>query len=141
MTTILVVDDSPQDRQSAVGLLSSLENVQIETACGGLEALDLLEQLRSAIVVTDLHMPDMDGIELLKCVRNDFRESPVVVMTAHGSEEIAAVALNEGASGYVPKRFLETQLVSLIRQFMDDVRHNSEGNEITMIRRGGAAAM
>jgi len=81
------------------------------------------------IVVTDLLMPEMTGLELVTAVRKNFAQVPVVVMAGKGSEEIAVEALHAGAASYVPKRVLSTMLVDTVRRvlasFQED-RHRSE---------------
>ena len=131
--SILVVDDSPQDQREVSAQLAPLDTVEIRTASNGVEALEQLERLSPTVVVTDIHMPRMDGLQLLKCIRQDFSELPVVVMTAHGSEEIAAIALNEGATGYVPKRFLERELLSLVRKILQSITARRQRQRLEQI--------
>jgi CheY-like chemotaxis protein/anti-sigma regulatory factor (Ser/Thr protein kinase) len=129
MNHLLIVDDTPEDVDMARAVvLASLADVDVQTASSGAEALKKIKQYPAILIVTGLHMPKMDGLELLRTVRRDHPLSPVVVMTAHGSEEIAAVALNEGASGYVPKRHVKKQLVPVVRRVLKSVaaRHGRQ---------------
>ena len=101
---VLVVDDSPIDRRLAGKIIESAGDLIVRYASDGREALDLMERETPAVVLTDMQMPEIDGLELVKAVRGQYPSIPVVLMTAHGSEEIAILALKAGAASYVPKR-------------------------------------
>jgi CheY-like chemotaxis protein len=103
-TTVLIVDDSPIDRRLATRLVEKLEGWEIEQACNGVEALEMIRRHPPAIVLTDMLMPEMDGLELVKAIRERHPLIPVIVMTAFGSEDIAIKALQTGAASYVPKK-------------------------------------
>jgi CheY-like chemotaxis protein len=109
METILVVDDSPEARDVAGGCLRD-HGVTAIFAENGREALKILERQRPDAVLTDLHMPEMDGLDLVKRMRRDYSGVPVVLMTASGSEQDAVNALQAGALSYVPKKDLESDL-------------------------------
>jgi CheY-like chemotaxis protein len=70
------------------------------------------------LILTDLEMPNLDGLELVEAVRRDFAQVPVVLMTAHGSEEIAAMALCNGAASYIPKAYLNQDLTPTIERIL-----------------------
>ncbi len=120
--TFLVVDDSPVDRHLAGGLIEKRGGWKAVGAADGGEALALLETLKPDVIVTDLQMPDMDGLELLQIVRAKFPRLPVVLMTAHGSEQLAIQALQRGAASYVPKSSLARDLVETLEQVLATVR-------------------
>jgi CheY-like chemotaxis protein/anti-sigma regulatory factor (Ser/Thr protein kinase) len=82
----------------------------------GDDALAKIAQERPGIVLTDLNMPNMDGLELVAEVHRLYPAVPVVLMTAYGNEEIALAALREGAASYVPKKSLEPGLASTLEQ-------------------------
>ncbi len=109
MKTILVVDDSPIDRRLAGGILEA-ENVKPIYAEHGREALEIWEQQQPAAILTDLQMPEMDGLELVREIKQRSPATPVILVTGQGSEEIAAEALRAGAASYVPKRNLKRDL-------------------------------
>lgn len=122
---VLVVDDSAMDRKLAGGLITRQVPGSVVTFAGdgraALEALGLATELPD-VVLTDLQMPELDGLELVRAVRQRHPQLPVVLMTAHGSEDIAVRALREGAASYVPKSTLATELVSTLRAVLDVVR-------------------
>jgi CheY-like chemotaxis protein/anti-sigma regulatory factor (Ser/Thr protein kinase) len=115
-TPVLVVDDSPIDRRLAGGILERSGEYRAIYAANGNEALIVLEQQQPRIVLTDLQMPEMDGLELVEAVHSKYPLVPVVLMTAHGSETIAIQALQRGAASYVPKKNLATDLIEVLQQ-------------------------
>jgi CheY-like chemotaxis protein len=123
MPTVLVVDDGKVDQRLAGRLLKDQLQVAVEYADNGRQALDLIKQRLPDIVVTDMKMPEMDGLELVEAIRQQHAMLPVIVMTAVGSEELAAEALQKGATSYVPKRRLAQDLARLVK------RHFALGSE------------
>lgn len=123
---VLVVDDSPIDRRLASKLL---EKAGIETrlAENGHEALAALEKERADLVVTDLQMPEMDGLTLVETIRSRYSDIPVILMTAHGSEDLAVRALQRGAASYVPKRDLARALAETVRSVLSVLAVRSDG--------------
>lgn len=123
MTRVLVVDDSPIDRILAGNLLAQTGGWTVDYASDGQEALDVIHRRRPDLLVTDLQMPEMDGLELARAVRRDFPDVSIILMTARGSEEIALQALQAGAASYVSKRALAQRLVETARRVLS-ARHD-----------------
>ncbi|MGB1925829.1 MAG: response regulator [Rubripirellula sp.] len=116
-THILVVDDSPtQVRQ--IQMVLEGDGLTVKTACDGEEAMQCIQVDPPLLVVTDLQMPNMNGLELVAAVKSQAASLPVILTTSQGSESIAAQALQEGASSYVPKRDLSSALVPVVRQVL-----------------------
>ncbi len=103
MPTALVVDDSAMDRKLIGGLIEKETNCEVKFAEHGTEALAMIQQAGIDIVLTDLQMPEMDGLNLVQAVHLQFPHLPVVIITGKGSEELATQALEKGAASYVPK--------------------------------------
>lgn len=118
MPSFLIVDDSPVDRRLAGTVLEKLEGASIRQAANGLSALDQLAIAQPDVVVTDIQMPDLDGLQLVLEVRRKFPRIPVVLMTARGSEDLAGQALEAGAAGYVPKRRLLQDLAPTVERVL-----------------------
>ena len=116
--TALVVDDSAMDRRLA-GTLLKRAGIEPAYAENGAAALASLESQPPDIVITDMQMPEMDGLELVRAIRARFAHVPVILMTAHGSEEVAVKALQLGAASYVPKRSLAHDLVSTVHGVLE----------------------
>ena len=118
MVNILVAEDSAVDRALIGGLLAKETAWEVEFACDGVEALERLQGSKPHgvdVVVTDLQMPNLDGLGLVTEVRKHFPELPVILITSHGSEEIAVQALRAGATSYSPKSLLRADLVRTIK--------------------------
>jgi CheY-like chemotaxis protein len=115
--TILVVDDSPIDRRLASRLLEQA-GFTTRVAENGQQALSSLDSQRSRLVVTDLIMPEMDGLTLVEEIRTRYVGIPVILMTAYGSDDIAVRALQRGAVSYVPKRELARSLAETVRSVL-----------------------
>ena len=107
MRTILVVDDSPTMRRMIMASLRELRDVGFDQAGSGLEAIERLSLTPVDLVVLDLNMPDVHGLEVLRFVRTHerFRGLPVVVLTTRGDDQSRQAALQEGATRYVTKPF------------------------------------
>jgi len=103
MPRVLVVDDSAVDRRFVGGLLAKGGRYEVEFAEDGAQALALMRKEPPDLIVTDLQMPNRNGLELVAAVRMHHPGIPVILMTGHGSESLAVEALQRGASGYVPK--------------------------------------
>jgi len=130
MTTVLVVDDLASHRQLAAGLLTREPGFEVFFAANGTEALAKLGEKRADVVLTDVLMPEMDGLELLRAVRRDHPHLPVILMTASGSEHIAIQALQEGAASYVPKRVLARRLVETVNSVLAASRAERAHSEL-----------
>jgi CheY-like chemotaxis protein/anti-sigma regulatory factor (Ser/Thr protein kinase) len=116
--TVLVVDDSAVDRHLAGAIVHKLEGWQAVFASHGREALEAIDRHPPDIVLTDLLMPEMDGLELTQAIRSKYPLVPVILMTAHGSEDIAIQALQKGAASYVPKKSLARDLEETLDQVL-----------------------
>jgi CheY-like chemotaxis protein/anti-sigma regulatory factor (Ser/Thr protein kinase) len=118
---ILVVDDSSVDRMLVGGLLGKEPTWQIEFAVDGKEGFDRLSDVATIpdVIVTDLQMPRMDGLELVRQVRKSHPLIPIVLITSFGSEQIAIDALRAGATSYTPKTMLQSALIQTIKQVLE----------------------
>lgn len=137
MPNILVVDDTDFDRAVVSQLLREVEGWTVHTAAGGNSALSTLGSTEIDLIVSDLQMPEMDGLSLLEKVREEHPAIPLVIMTARGSEEIAVEALKRGAASYVPKHLLTRDLVSTVSSVLTlAARDKSEARLLSgMIRK------
>src|SRR3954471_16854556 len=115
MTRILVVEDS-RTQAAEIEFLLEAAGCEVALAGNGREGLDALGRELPDLVLTDLDMPLMNGLELVEAVRRDYPAVPVILMTALGSEEIAVEALQKGAASYVPKRNLATDIVDTLER-------------------------
>lgn len=102
MTTVLLVDDEPGVRFALTEVLAD-RGYRVISASSGTQALSLLEGVD--VVVTDLSMPGMDGLELVSQIRARAPALPVILLTAHGSEQMVRIASSRGACGCLSKPF------------------------------------
>lgn len=121
---ILVVEDSSVDRILVGGLLAKEPTWEIEFANDGREGFDRVvasddDNPLPDLIVTDLQMPRMDGLELVRQVRKTQPQVPVVLITSYGSEQIAVDALRAGATSYTPKSMLQSALVNTAKQVLE----------------------
>src|SRR4030066_1625766 len=102
---ILGVDDEAPIREMIKKGLSQMGEFNVETAQNGVEAIEKIEKEIFDLVLTDLKMPEMDGLELLKNIKGTRPEVMVILMTAYGSIETAVEAMKRGADDYITKPF------------------------------------
>ncbi|MGE5358763.1 MAG: response regulator [Bacteroidales bacterium] len=117
---ILIVDDSTTIRRMVRASLATIEAVDFVDAASGLEALERLALEPVALLVLDLNMPDVHGLEVLQFVRahHAHRATPVIVLTTRGDDASRAAALSAGANHYVTKPFAPQALASLARDLL-----------------------
>lgn len=101
---ILVVDDEKDVRETLEQVLKTMD-FEPYTAAGGQEALEILEKTKIDVVLSDLYMPEMNGIELLKRVKARDKNSVFLMITAHPTIETAVDAIKKGAYDYLTKPF------------------------------------
>ncbi len=118
MPTILVVDDSAVDRRLVGGFLQKKTVCTVEYAANGTEALAMMADTEPDLIITDLTMPQMNGLELVTALRTHHPDVPVILMTAHGSEALAMEALEKGAASYVPKSQLADRLAPTMEEVL-----------------------
>ena len=116
MSTILIVDDEVIDREHAERCLRKISDVRLLFAEDGKAALELISSDCPDLVLTDLWMPEMNGLELVETLQEEYPLLPVILMTSRGNEQIAVKALKAGADSYVPKNVLKQELVNTVRQ-------------------------
>jgi DNA-binding NtrC family response regulator len=117
MNKILIVDDELNMRLVLSAMLKK-EGYEVASASDGREALQILKSSKIAVVVTDLKMPDIDGMELLNHISEQHPEIPVIMITAHGTVATAVEALKKGALDYITKPFDIDELKNVISKAM-----------------------
>ena len=117
MKQVLVVDDSKVMREMIVACLRPESELAFTPAASGLEAIERLSLQRFDILILDLNMPDIGGIEVVDFVRGQdaLRELPIVVVTTRGDETSRTKALQAGASRFMTKPFTPQALLSEVR--------------------------
>jgi DNA-binding NarL/FixJ family response regulator len=112
----LLADDHALVRAGIRALLSTIEGVEVIAEAGnGREALQLIRELQPDIVLLDIAMPDLSGLEVLKESKKDFPDLRVIILTVHEAGEYAMEALRAGAAGYLPKSAAANELQVAIK--------------------------
>lgn len=115
---ILVVDDEPEVRALCRECLE-LEDYTVEEACNGAEALDMMETTSFNLILSDVMMPDINGLELASMVRSRYPDTLVILITGHGSIDLAKEAIQRGAFDFVTKPFRMSELRQAVERALE----------------------
>ncbi len=121
MKVVLIVDDSATMRRMIMTSLRELDGIRFEEAANGLEAVEKLVLRPIDLLILDINMPDMHGLEVLRFLQGHSRFSSlaVLVLTTIGDDSIKAEALSSGASAYVTKPFDPPALARCAKDLLD----------------------
>jgi len=113
---ILVADDSPTMRALIVSTLEAMDDFDVVEAANGFEALRLLPREKVDMVITDINMPDINGLELVSFVRNNplYKTTPLLIVSTEGSERDREKGMALGADAYLVKPFKPQELQQLV---------------------------
>ena len=122
MTEFLVVDDSKVMRDMIVACLRAIPDTSFVHASSGLEAIERLSLARFDIMVLDLNMPDIGGIEVLEYVRSQdtLRSLPVLIVTTRGDDQSRERVLAAGATSFLAKPFTPEGIINEVRAILGD---------------------
>ncbi len=114
----LVVEDSPPMRKMIVFALSRVRELNVVEADDGVDALRRIAGAKFDIIITDINMPILDGLKLVKRLRADdaYRNVPIIIITTEGAEEDRQRALALGANAYITKPIQAPQVIALVRE-------------------------
>ncbi len=118
MALVLIVDDTAADRKRVAALLRADGDFEVEIAKSGAEALAWIEARVPDVVITDLTLGDMDGLDFVTQVKRKQPRLPIILMTTRGKEDLALRALHHGAASYVPKALLASALTMTLRDVL-----------------------
>jgi DNA-binding NtrC family response regulator len=124
---ILIVDDDETIRSVLLSLFRE-EGYRVQTAENGRQALEVLDRVDCAVLLTDLKMPIMDGLELARVLRDQEIEIPLVVMTAVGG--ISPRALEMGAAAYIEKPFDFDSLLETVGEVVQEARESHSSSRL-----------
>ncbi|MBI5534935.1 MAG: response regulator [Deltaproteobacteria bacterium] len=116
----LIVEDSPMMRQLLVFAMARVRNLRVTEADDGVDALRKLATARFDLIVTDINMPIMDGLKLIRRVRTDenHKKTPIIVITTEGAEEDRHRALQLGANAYITKPIQAPQVIAKVKELL-----------------------
>ncbi|MFP2958079.1 sigma-54-dependent transcriptional regulator [Myxococcus sp. 1LA] len=130
-TRVLVVDDDAGVRFTLKEMLRSLSSVEVDEAVDGEDALEKLSARPYELVISDLRMPRMDGMALVRRLSAFPRSPRVIVITAHGSERFAVEAMKAGAYDYFRKPFEVDELLAVVSRALESVRLREENARLS----------
>ena len=114
---VLVVDDNEDIRETVAVILSG-SGYRCELVKNGVEAMKRVRQSRFDAVITDVEMPEMDGIALTRELSHDFSDLPVMIMTGHSDDDYKAIALRAGAREFLSKPFDVPDLIAKLHRML-----------------------
>lgn len=124
---ILLVDDSPEFLKSASTLLARDNRViVVGHASSGLEALEMVSKHRPDLVLMDLTMPTMNGLDATRAIRKLPSSPPVIILTLHDNHEYIAAARDSGAIGFISKADFTNDFFALVAGFLNRIEPESQ---------------
>lgn len=126
---ILVVDDDEGVRRM-LSVMLKREGYHVASAPGGREALEMLEKSSYDVVLSDVKMPDMDGMELLQSVMAEHSDSTVILMSAYGNVDGALAAIKKGAYDYISKPFKKDEVILVLKKAEERERLRTENRRL-----------
>ena len=121
MKKILVADDSSTMRALIVSTLEAMDDFDLVEAANGFEALRVLPREKVDLVITDINMPDINGLELVNFVRNNpnYKDTPLIIVSTEGSVRDREKGLALGANAYLVKPFQPEELQQLVARLLN----------------------
>jgi two-component system chemotaxis response regulator CheY len=118
LKTILIVEDSATTRALIRAVIDEFGEFETVEASSGFEALKMLPQQEYDLIITDINMPDINGLELINFVRNNarYKQIPIIIVSTERSEEDKKRGLALGATAYVTKPFKSVELQEIIKK-------------------------
>lgn len=133
MAQVLIVEDSLTQAAHLLELVTKLGYTGA-IAGDGLQALDSIKEGAPDVVLADLVLPGLSGLQLVEAIRRTNPEVPIVLVTGQGSEEVAAEALMKGAIGYIPKRRLERDLPKTLQNVLGILQADRRHQRVLSVR-------
>ena len=119
---VLVVEDSATMRSLIASTVENLPEVEVVEAMNGFEALRILPQQPINLIITDINMPDINGLEIIHFVKNTpgYQSIPIIIVTTEKSAKDREKGLELGASEYITKPFDPADLLEIVRRYIED---------------------
>lgn len=126
MINLLVVDDHPIVRRGLKEVLKQESDLSVCEAANAREALSQISEYNFDLVILDLDLPGMDGLDLLKEIKRQNRDLAVLILSVYPEDQVAVRVLKAGASGFVSKETAPEELVGAIRRILNGGKHINE---------------
>ena len=134
--TVLLVDDHSLVRRGFRRILEDEEGMKvIGEAANGVEAIRMAQELKPNVVVMDLSMPELDGVQATKEIAKHLPETKVLVLSMHAEDNYVRNALDAGAKGYLLKSAIDVDLVGAIKAVADGQRYMGSGLSMSPMKR------
>lgn len=140
MTNVLIVDDHPIVRRGLKQVLQDEPDFSVLEAGDAREALHEIQQQPVDLVIADIDLPGMNGIELLKEIKQQYKQTPVLMLSVYPEDQVAVRVLRAGAAGFLSKEAAPEQLVVAIRKILDGGKHISERVADLLVMNLGASS-
>ena len=140
MTNVLIVDDHPIVRRGLKQVLQDEPDFSVLEAGDAREALHEIKQQPVDLVIADIDLPGMNGIELLKEIKQQYKQTPVLMLSVYPEDQVAVRVLRAGAAGFLSKEAAPEQLVVAIRKILDGGKHISERVADLLVMNLGASS-
>ncbi len=127
---ILAVDDEPDMLKLLSTIIREKTHYEITTTNNPLEALEMVQQGSFDLVIADLKMPGLDGVELLEAIKNTDKDIPVIIITAYGTVESAVETMHRGAFDFITKPFKKEQILYTIDKALKFLRLERENRRL-----------
>jgi two-component system chemotaxis response regulator CheY len=120
MDNILIVEDSETTRSLIKAVIEEMNDFNIIEAASGFEALKILPTERFSLIITDINMPDINGLELIRFVKTNplYKDIPLIIVTTERGEEDRKKGMSLGASAYITKPFKAEELKEAIKNVL-----------------------
>ena len=127
MIGVFIADDHPVVRQGIRQIVAATDDISVvDEATTGHETLQRLAEIQCDLVLLDLSLPDIDGLDLLKQLKREHPQRPILILTMHSEDQFALRALKAGASGYLTKESAPGELVGAVRKVVAGGRYISQ---------------
>lgn len=134
-TRILICDDHQLVLDGLKSLINSQDDIEVvSTAITGLDAIRQLEVLKVDIVLMDIDMPEMNGIDATKVLKKDYPDLKIIILTMHDEKSIIQLLMDIGADGYILKNATQEELLQGIKQVKSGKKHFSPDVTIALLR-------
>lgn len=140
MTNVLIVDDHPIVRRGLKQVLQDEPDFSVLEAGDAREALHEIKAQPVDLVIADIDLPGMNGIELLKEIKQHYKQTPVLMLSVYPEDQVAVRVLRAGAAGFLSKETAPEQLVGAIRKILDGGKHISERVADLLVMNLGASS-
>lgn len=134
MANVLIIDDHPIVRRGLKEILKEDPNLVVTEIGEARAALSFLKEQQADLVVLDLDLPDVNGLELLKKIKQEWPKLPILVLSVYPEDQFAVRVLKAGASGFISKDVAPDHLLSNVRKILGGGKHISERVAIQLLQ-------